>query len=49
MRALKSTAVIGKMLMIAEERFRRLKAPEVMRDGFGRAEFVDYREIPYND
>ena len=28
----RATAVIWKMLMIAEKRFRRLKAPRLMRD-----------------
>ncbi len=37
----RATAVIWKMLMIAEKRFRRLKAPEVMRDVYDGAQYVD--------
>ena len=37
----RATAVIWKMLMIAEKRFRRLKAPELMTDVYHGAEYVD--------
>ena len=37
----RATAVIWKMLMIAEKRFRRLKAPELMRDVYDGAQYVD--------
>ena len=37
----RATAVIWKMLMIAEQRFRRLKAPELMRDVYLGAQHVD--------
>lgn len=37
----RATAVIWKMLMIAEQRFRRLKAPELMRDVYLGAQYVD--------
>ena len=37
----RATAVIWKMLMAAETRFRRLKAPELMRDVYLGAEYVD--------
>ena len=37
----RATAVIWKMLMIAEKRFRRLKAPELMRDVYNGAQYVD--------
>ena len=34
-------AVIWKMLMVAESRFRRLKAPELMKDVFQGAGYMD--------
>lgn len=37
----RATAVIWKMLMIAEKRFRRLKAPELMPDVHDGAQYVD--------
>ena len=37
----RATAVIWKMLMVAEKRFRRLKAPELMKDVYLGAEYVD--------
>ena len=37
----RATAVIWKMLMIAEKRFRRLKAPELMTDVYHGAQYVD--------
>ena len=37
----RATTVIWKMLMIAEQRFRRLKAPELMKDVYIGAEYVD--------
>ena len=37
----RATAVIWKMLMISEKRFRRLKAPELMRDVYDGAQYVD--------
>ena len=37
----RATAVIWKMLMIAERRFRRLKAPELMREVYDGALYVD--------
>ena len=37
----RATAVIWKMLMIAEKRFRRLTAPELMRDVYDGAQYVD--------
>ena len=37
----RATAVIWKMLMIAEQHFRRLKAPELMKDVYLGAEYVD--------
>ena len=37
----RATAVIWKMLMIAEKRFRRLKAPELMMDVYDGAQYVD--------
>ena len=37
----RATAVIWKMLMIAEQRFRRLKAPGLMKDVYLGAEYVD--------
>jgi transposase-like protein len=37
----RATAIIWKMLMIAEKRFRRLKAPELMRDVYDGAQYVD--------
>ncbi|MDP7226463.1 MAG: IS256 family transposase, partial [SAR202 cluster bacterium] len=37
----RATAVIWKMLMIAEKRFRRLKAPEMMREVYNGAQYVD--------
>jgi transposase-like protein len=37
----RATAVIWKMLMIAEKRFRRLKAPEMMTDVYHGAQYVD--------
>ncbi len=37
----RATAVIWKMLLIAEKRFRRLKAPELMRDVYDGAQYVD--------
>jgi transposase-like protein len=37
----RATAVIWKMLMVAEKRFRRLKAPELMRDVYDGAQYVD--------
>jgi transposase-like protein len=37
----RATAVIWKMLMIAEKRFRRLKAPELMRDVYDGAQYAD--------
>ena len=37
----RATAVIWKMLMVAEKRFRRLKASELMRDLYDGAQYVD--------
>ena len=37
----RATAVIWKMLLVAEKRFRRLKAPELMRDVYDGAQYVD--------
>jgi len=37
----RATAVIWKMLMIAEKRFGRLKAPEMMREVYNGAQYVD--------
>ena len=37
----RATAVIWKMLMIAEKRFRRLKAPELMSEIYHGAKYVD--------
>jgi len=37
----RATAVIWKMLMVGEKRFRRLKAPELMKDVYLGAEYVD--------
>jgi hypothetical protein len=37
----RATAVIWKMLMIAEKRFRRLKAPELMMEVYNGAQYVD--------
>ena len=34
-------AVIWKMLLVAEKRFRRLKAPELMKDVYQGAEYVN--------
>ena len=34
-------AVIWKMLLVAEQRFRRLKAPELMKDVYRGAEYVN--------
>ena len=36
-----ATTVIWKMLMLAEKRFRRLKAPESIRDVYDGAQHVD--------
>ncbi len=33
-------ALIWKMLLVAEKRFRRLKAPELMKDVYQGAEYV---------
>ena len=37
----RATAVIWKMLMIAERRFRRLTAPELMRDVYDGGTYLD--------
>ncbi len=37
----RAIAVIWKMLMVAEKRFRRLQAPELMRDVYLGAKYVD--------
>ncbi|MFQ5918112.1 MAG: IS256 family transposase [Candidatus Binatia bacterium] len=37
----RATAVIWKMLMVAEKRFRRLRAPELMMDVYHGAQYVD--------
>ena len=37
----RAIAVIWKMLMVAERRFRRLKAPELMMDVYLGAQYVD--------
>ena len=37
----RAIAVIWKMLMIAEQRFRRLKTPELMEDVYLGAKYVD--------
>ena len=37
----RATAVIWRMLMVAETRFRRLKSPELMRDVYLGAKYVD--------
>ena len=37
----RAIAVIWKMLMVAEQRFRRLKAPELMEDVYLGAQYVD--------
>ena len=37
----RATAVIWKMLMVAEKRFRRLKAPALMNDVYLGAKYVD--------
>ena len=37
----RAIAVIWKMLMVAERRFRRLKAPELMKDVYLGAEYKD--------
>ena len=37
----RATAVIWKMLMIAEKRFRRLKAPQLMGDVYDGAQYLD--------
>jgi len=39
-----ATAVLWKMLMIAERRFKRLKAPELMKRAFEGVVYVDGRE-----
>lgn len=41
----RATAVIWKMLMIAEKRFRRLKAPELMRDICDGAQHIDRERL----
>ena len=37
----RATAVIWKMLLVAETRFRRLTAPELMRDVYDGARYAD--------
>ena len=37
----RAIAVIWKMLMVAEQRFRRLKAPELIEDVYLGAQYVD--------
>ena len=37
----RAIAVIWKMLMVAEQRFRRLKAPELTEDVYLGAQYVD--------
>ena len=37
----RAIAVIWKMLMVAEKRFRRLQAPELMKDIYLGARYVD--------
>ena len=37
----RATAVIRKMLMVAESRFRRLRAPELMKDVYLGATYKD--------
>ena len=44
----RATAVIWKMLMIAEKRFRRLKAPRLMMDLHEGAQYVDGMAIDHN-
>ena len=39
-------AVIWKMLLVAEQRFRRLKAPELMKDVYQGAKYVN--GVPVN-
>ncbi len=39
-----ATAVLWKMLMIAERRFKRLKAPKLMKRVFENSVYVDGRE-----
>ena len=41
----RATAVIWKMLMIAEKRFRRLKAPGLMRDVYLGTLYMDGKAI----
>ena len=36
----RATAVIWKILMVAKKRFRRLKAPELMRDVYDGGQYV---------
>ena len=40
-----ATAVMWKMLMIAEQRFRRLNAPELVREVYLGVKFVDGRRV----
>lgn len=40
-----ATALIWKMLTVAEKRFRRLNAPELLREVYQGAEFVDGRRV----
>ena len=39
--AIHAQALIWKMLLVAEKRFRRLKAPELMKDVYQGAEYVN--------
>jgi len=39
-----ATAVLWKMLMVAERRFKRLSAPELMKQAFEGKVYVDGRE-----
>ena len=42
-------AVIWKMLLVAEQRFRRLKAPELMKDVYQGAKYVlDSNHVPHS-
>ncbi len=45
-----ATAVIWKMLLVAQQRFRRLNAPELMKEVYGGAQYVNgvrAQELPW--
>ncbi len=44
-----ATAVIWKMLLIAEKRFRRLDSPELVKVVWEGARFADGRQVKEND